>query len=343
MVRKGVGERTLPMLGIDVSKATLTCALRDPLTRQILWEEEVANKPEGFRLLLDKTDPNIPWVLEPTGRYTLAVVQAAKQAGREVKLAAPKKAKQFLRSLQPRAKTDKLDGRGLALYGLACDLPAYPVKEACVEQLDQHLSARRLLSKTISKFQQQMNELPEAKQILAGSLAKLQEDLKQLDQQIAQLTRTTPAFACAQKLDAVPGIGPVTAAMVASRLISKQFAHPDQFVAYCGLDVGVSESGKRKGHLGLSKQGDAELRRLLYLAAQANRRCNQSPFKEQFERERAKGLSVTGALCAVARKLAKVCWSLHKYGTEYEASRVATRPAPKETGAKTHETQNRPS
>jgi transposase len=103
------------MLGIAVSKATLVCALRDPLTRQILWEAAVANQPEGFRRLLDKTDPQTPWVLEPTGRYSLAVVKAARQAGREVKLAAPRKARQFLRSLQPRAKTDKLDGRGLAL------------------------------------------------------------------------------------------------------------------------------------------------------------------------------------------------------------------------------------
>ena len=72
---------------------------------------------------------------------------------------------------------------------------------------------------------------------------------------------------------------------------SKAFPHPDAFVAYCGLDVRVRDSGQRRGHRTLTKQEDAELRRLLYLSAQASLRSAQSPFKAQYERERAKGLS----------------------------------------------------
>ena len=75
----------------------------------------------------------------------------------------------------------------------------------------------------------------------------------------------------------------------------------------------------------LTKQGDGELRRLLYLAAQANLRSRNSPFKAQYERERAKGLSSTAALaalCAVARKLARLAWSLHKHGSTYDPNRV---------------------
>ena len=34
-------------------------------------------------------------------------------------------------------------------------------------------------------------------------------------------------------------------------------------------------------------------------------RANNSPFKEQYEREKTKGLSNKAALCAVARKMAK--------------------------------------
>jgi transposase len=87
-------------------------------------------------------------------------------------------------------------------------------------------------------------------------------------------------------------------------------------VAYIGLDVDKRESGKRKGERGLTHQGDAELRRLLYLCAQANLRIQDSPFRQQYERERAKGLSSTAALCAVARKLARLCWSLHKHAND---------------------------
>jgi len=70
--------------------------------------------------------------------------------------------------------------------------------------------------------------------------------------------------------------------------------------------MGVRQSGKKNGQTGLTKQGDGELRRLLYLAAQSNLRAKNSPFRAQYERERAKGLSSTAALCAVARKLARL-------------------------------------
>ncbi len=135
-----------------------------------------------------------------------------------------------------------------------------------------------------------------------------------LDQQIAELTKTTASLAVVSELQKVPGIGPVTAATLASRLSSRHFTHSDQFVAYCGLDVAIRQSGKKYGQLGLTKQGDGKLRRLLYLAAQANLRSKNSPFKAHYERERAKGLSSTAALCAVARKLARLSWSLVTHG-----------------------------
>ena len=70
------------------------------------------------------------------------------------------------------------------------------------------------------------------------------------------------------------------------------------------------------------------MRRLLYLCAQANLRSRDpaNPFKQQYEREKAKGLTTTGALCAVARKLARTCWSLERHGTRYEEGRVHHQP-----------------
>lgn len=107
-----------------------------------------------------------------------------------------------------------------------------------------------------------------------------------------------------------------------SRLTIRAFSHSDQFVAYCGLDIRIRQSGKKSGQLGLSKQGEAELRRLLFLAAQSSLRAKGSPFKVQYERERAKGLSSTAALCAVARKIARLSWSLVTHGTTYDPERV---------------------
>lgn len=323
------------MLAIDVAKDTLDCTLVDPHTRKDLWHKSVPNTPDGFQTLLQDTEPQTRWVLEPTGRYSIPVVKAAYNASRTVLLAPPRQARSFLRSIQSRAKTDKLDSRGLALFALSQPLSLYPVKTSMQEQLDQLLSARKGLSRAAAALGQQAGELPHAKQALMKAIVTLRAQVKEIDRQIAILTAQAPEMQSAQALAKVPGIGKVTAAALASRLSGSRFSHPDKLVAYLGLDVGVAQSGKRRGERGLTKQGDAELRRLLFLCASASLRAKDPVFKEQYEREKAKGLSTTAALCAVARKMAKVCWSIARHGSAYDPQRVRQQaPHQQATGAK---------
>ena len=119
-----------------------------------------------------------------------------------------------------------------------------------------------------------------------------------------------------------PNVNYGVSAAVTSCLESKQFSHPDQFVAYIGLDVQVSDSGNHRGHRRLTKHGDAELRRLLYNCALASLRSRTKLFTAQYERELGKGLSKTAALCVLARKLARICWSLHHHKTTFNPARV---------------------
>lgn len=314
------------MIGIDVSKGTLAVAQLCPMTKLVQQTASVANTSAGVAALLARFPAEEPWVLEPTGRYSMTVVRQARAAHRTVLLARPQEAKSFLRSLQARAKTDRLDSRGLALYALAVPLRPYPLKPAIMETLDELLSARAGLARAISQLRQQAQELPAAADVLAAARADLERQRTELDRRIAVLTTHEPDLEAVHRLQAVPGIGPVTAVAVASCLAAKQFSHPDAFVAYVGLDTRVRDSGSLSGRRTLSKRGNAELRRLLYLCAQANLRVTKSPFRVQYERELAKGLSRTAALCAVARKLARLCWSLHRHGTTYQSERVTQQP-----------------
>ena len=326
MLRKGVGERRQIMLGIDVSKDHLSATLLDPRTQKVAFSVQVENTASGVATLLHKTPAGCDWVLEPTGRYSLFVVQQAKRAGQKVLLAPPRKARAFLASLPTRAKTDRLDSVGLVHFAVSVALSPYPVKEPGVEQIEQLLCARKGISQAMSRLRLQQSELAHARTYLQEAIASLKQQQKARDRQIAALAKQQPGFGCMAQLLKVPGIGKLTAAAVTARLESKQFAHPDAFVAYIGLDVTTRQAGKRAGKQGLSRQGDAELRRLLYLCAQASLRADASPFKLQYARERAKGLSSTQALCAVARKLAKLCWSLHAHGSVYDPKRVYQAP-----------------
>src|SRR5262249_44807801 len=264
-------------LGIDVSKAQLVCTLRDPTTRQHLWTRTLPNTAAGCHALLTQTPVDHPWVLEPTGRYSAAVVKQAQAQGRTVLLAPPRQAQRFLQAVQTRAKTDRLDSAGLALFAVSVPLLPYPIKPEAVEQLEQLLTARQGIVQAITSLQLRIAELPHAAAPLQKAVADLQTQREALDQQIRALTqKQEPLATLVASLQTVPGIGPVTAASVAARLTSKEFRHPDQFVAYIGLDVAVRQSGKRAGDCGLTKQGDGELRRLLYLCARANLRVKES-------------------------------------------------------------------
>ena len=310
------------MFGIDVSKAWLVCTRLDAETQKAIWEVKAPNCTEGIEHLLQAVPAEIPWVVEPTGRYSSLVVHLAIAAGRKVLQATPREARSFLKSRFPRAKTDRVDSLGLALFALSQPLRPFPVKSDAITQLEQLLRARRGVAQALTDLKLRREELPHAAEPLQEVVDGLQEQLKQFDARIGALVADQEKFPEVALLDAVPGIGVLTAATVAACLKAKHFAHPDRFVAYVGLDLVVRDSGQSRGRRTLSHRGDAEIRRLLYLAAQANLRCKSSPFKDQYARERAKGLSTTQALCAVARKLARVCWSLAQHGAEYDPERV---------------------
>ena len=67
----------------------------------------------------------------------------------------------------------------------------------------------------------------------------------------------------------------------------------------------------------------------------------ENPFKQQYEREKAKGLTM-GALCVVARKLARTCWSLERHGTRYEGARVNRQSATRGMVPRTFEESKTP-
>ena len=314
------------MLGIDTGKFKLHCTLRDPQTGVIRWNKEIPNTEAAISQLLTEIPSDISVVIEPTGRYSNLTVELAKSTGRTVLIAPTLNAKYYLNSLQSRAKNDKIDSKGLSEYGRTQKLRDYPIKDKALDTIDQLLSARKGISETCSKLKLTASELPEANKILQVSISSLKADLKDLDKLIAEKAAAEPKLAIMKEFLKVPGIGSVTATAVASRLAGKCFNHPDQFVAYIGLDIRIIQSGTRKGNRGLTCQGDAELRRLLYCCAQASLRAKNSPFKVQYLREIAKGLPTTAALCAVSRKMAKLCWSLHHHAAVYDVNRLYKSP-----------------
>src|SRR5450755_2737906 len=104
--------------------------------------------------------------------------------------------------------------------------------------------------------------------------ARLLEHFRALDRQVEELERAINAWhredTASQRLQAVPGIGPLTAsALVASAGDAKVFHNGRQFAAWLGLVPRQSSSGGKTNLLGISKRGDTYLRTLLIHGARS--------------------------------------------------------------------------
>jgi transposase len=315
------------MIGIDVAKDALTACRWDASGEDLVWEKSYPNTASGVEALLAEAPPEMAWVLEPTSRYGELAVALAQGAGRRVLLAPPAAAKHYLKSEHPRAKTDKVDARGLARYGNQAKLREYRLKPAPLQVLWQLLQMRCKLAHCLAALRQQAGILPEAAPTMEEAIRDFQRHLLRLTKEIERAGRKVELF---PRLREVPGIGPVTAAALTVRLLSGEFAKASSFIAYMGLDLRVHESGTHKGKRGLTKRGDAQLRWLLYLAARATLRDSRAAaFQSYYARKVAEGWSKTGVICMLARKLARTAWAMAKSGEPYHPERVsAGAPAP---------------
>lgn len=153
---------------------------------------------------------------------------------------------------------------------------------------------------------------------------RLMGHLQELDRQAgeveAQIQRWAKAQEACRKLQAIPGIGPITAsALVASIGDAKNFTNGRQLAAWLGLVPRQHSSGGKNVLLGMSKRGDKYLRWLLIhgaraviLAAQRKAVTSAGWLQRLLAR---RPLNV--AAVAVANKNARVVWALLAHDREF--------------------------
>jgi transposase len=164
--------------------------------------------------------------------------------------------------------------------------------------------------------------------------ARLFEHFRVLDRQVDELEREINAWhredTASQRLQAIPGIGPLTAsALVASIRNVKAFKDGRQLAAWIGLVPRQDSSGGKTKLLGISKRGDAYLRTLLIHGARAvlrqlKRHANQA---EGWLARLASRRNANIAAVALANKNARIVWALLAHGRHYQPGYVSARIA----------------
>lgn len=155
---------------------------------------------------------------------------------------------------------------------------------------------------------------------LREDLVALDGRIDEMDKEIIQIASENSA---AQRLQQIPGIGPVTAtALVAAIGDASFFKRGRDLAAWLGLTPRQHSSGGKERLLGISKRGDRYLRTLLIHGARAVLRCAdkkddpRSCWLKALSMRRNKNI----AAVALANKNARIVWALLSKEVDYQPS-----------------------
>ena len=155
-------------------------------------------------------------------------------------------------------------------------------------------------------------------------LVQLKMELTQLAMRLeeadALIQKTAQESEVCRRLDAIPGIGPVTAtALLAAIGNGGAFRKGREFAAWVGLVPREHSTGGKQKLLGISKRGNGYLRRLFVQGARAvlQFREKQSPGLRAWLAQLTSRTHYNVAGVALANKLARIAWAVLAKGEVY--------------------------
>ena len=156
---------------------------------------------------------------------------------------------------------------------------------------------------------------------LVRTLAALRTEIRALDTAVERVAATDPIV---QRLQTVPGIGPVVAVTFRAFVDDiARFPSAAHLSAALGLVPREDSSADRRHRGHVTKAGPRELRSLLVQAAWVCwRRCRHAPLRawtDQLAARRGKRIAVV----ALARRLSRILYAIWRDDTVFEGSRVA--------------------
>jgi len=154
------------------------------------------------------------------------------------------------------------------------------------------------------------------------SIEQLNCEVAQADEEVEALGRNEPRC---QRLQTVPGVGPVTSVRFVAALDQLgRFPSAHKVEAYLGLVPGQKSSSDRVRHTSITKAGPSAVRRVLVQAcwSMRNSRPNDPLVRWSLEVEKRRGKGA--AVVAMARKLAGILFAMLRDETTYQPDRTST-------------------
>lgn len=308
-------------MGIDVSKDSLSVCLmeeRERMQPRVLGTHSFANGPEGFVALMSWGESKCRgarclYLMEATGVYHERLADELYACGCSVSVELPNKIKNYSRSLNVKTKTDSVDARVIARYGLEMSYPAWAPMTAALSDMR---GACRALADTKKEHVRMANRvhaltysshaLPDVVKTYKRIMKAEEKAVKELEAVILTLCGSDAEFdSRVDQIAAIKGVRKLTVIAVLCETNGFHLcSNVRQVASYAGLDVTGYQSGTvaRRGHI--SKKGNARIRQLLYLPAMVAGRYGPESIKGVFRRVEEKNPNAKKkAIIAAERKL----------------------------------------
>jgi transposase len=286
-------------VGVDVAKADLQVAAGEQNRRYV-------NTAAGHREVVGwlRRLGRVSVVLEATGGYERALVAALHAEGIAVSVVNPRQVRDFARAQGRLAKTDKIDARVLADYGVALRPRPTVAQSPAQVRLTELVRGRAQLIAARGAHRNQLEQVRDAllRRCLREVVRAFDVRLARLEKAIAELLAGEAVLgAKLRKLTQVQGVGVTTAALLLAELPELGSLSKTEVAALAGLAPRNRDSGQFRGQRRIGG-GRGAVRTGLWLPTVVA--VHHNPILKAFYLQLlARGKPAKVALTAAARKL----------------------------------------
>jgi len=324
-------------VGLDVAKGSFDAALLRPGQRfpqtplREVPVDSFARTPQGVHAFIDwiraqRVEPDtVRVVMEATGKYSteLAAWLREQVAALAPAIANPRHTSAFIKSMGVRNKTDRLEARALAFFGMERRPNAYEPhspERSELRELSRHrdglVRERTMVKNRIHETSASTYVNTDRKRHLAQLIKRIQRVEAAMKKCVAQSPTLKQDVAL---LTSIYGVAFINATTILAELGElRRFEKARQLTAFAGMSPRHHESGTSvKGCSRLCKQGNSRSRQSLYLSAMVAIR-GDNPLRCFYQNLLQEGKPKMVALAAVMRKLLVLMRSILISGHPYD-------------------------
>ncbi len=259
-------------VGVDVAKDTLDVA--DSGSRET---RQFPNDHEGIAQAVQYIASLQPAgiILEATGNLEIPLAAALQVECLPVVIINPRQVRDFARATGALAKTDAIDARILALFGLRIKPEMRPLPDKQAREMGSLLTRRRQLMEMLVAERNRLSRADEDIQPnIKDHIKWLKEALSDINNDLERRIQSSPSWHEKDNLlRSVPGIGKVVSTTLLIELPELGQLNRRKVAALVGVAPLNRDSGTMRGKRTVWG-GRAALRAVLYMAALVATKCN---------------------------------------------------------------------